>query len=107
MKNLIMSVTFTLAAMQAHTVWAQPLTITATGTGRNLEIAQENSWVAAHFACNRKGFWADLDTIQRTSTDVSSYSLAGSSRKIKQYNVNVSATCGVDYMRSPSEQVDQ
>ncbi len=104
MKNFIMSVTFTLAAMQAHTVWAQPPTITATGTGR---IAQENSWVAAHFACNKKGFWADLDTIQRTSTDVSSYSLAGSRRKIKQYNVNVSATCGHDYMRYPSEQIDQ
>ena len=76
--------------------------VTASGTGSNLQVAQENSWAAAHFACNRKGFWADLDTIKNISTDRSSYTIAGGRKKINTYKVNVRATCGITYQRYPT-----
>jgi hypothetical protein len=82
---------------------AQP-TVTASGTGGNTQTATENSWVAAHFACNRSGFWADLDTLTVTGTDKSSYTIAGGRKKINTYRVNVSATCGTQYQRYPSDQ---
>ena len=83
---------------------APPPDVTASGIGGNLQIAQENSWVAAHFACNRKGFWADLDTLKNISTDRSSYRIAGGRKKINTYRINVTATCGIDYQRYPSDQ---
>ena len=82
---------------------AQP-TVTASGTGGNTQTATENSWVAAHFACNRAGFWADLDTLEVTSTDKSNYTIAGGRKKINTYRVNVTATCGTQYQRYPSDQ---
>ena len=85
---------------------AQP-EVTTYGTGGNLQTAQENSWAAAHFACNRKGFWADLDTVKNISTDRSSYTIAGGRKKISTYRINVTAKCGIDYQRYPSDQQPQ
>ena len=82
---------------------APPPDVTASGTGGNTQTATENSWVAAHFACNRSGFWADLDTLQVTGTDKSSYTIAGGRKKINTYRVNVTATCGTQYQRYPSD----
>ena len=84
------------------TATSQP-EVTASGTGGNLQVAQENSWVAAHFACNRKGFWADLDTVKNISTDRSQYKIAGGRKKINTYRVNVTATCGITYQRYPTQ----
>lgn len=84
------------------TATSQP-EVTASGTGINMQLAQENSWVAAHFACNKKGFWADLDTLKIISTDRSSYTIAGGRKKINQYQVNVTATCGINYSRYPND----
>ena len=97
-------------SLMAVALFAMPLTaapppdVTASGTGGNLQIAQENSWAAAHFACNRKGFWADLDTVKNVNTDRSSYTIAGGRKKINTYRVNVTATCGITYQRYPSDQ---
>lgn len=99
-KGNLMAVVLLLAPLTAH---AQP-SVTATGTGTNKYLAMENSWVALHFACNKKGFWANLDTVEVISTDMDSYTLAGGRRKINQYKVNVSATCGIHYQRYPSDQ---
>ena len=97
-------------SLMAVALIAMPLTATSqpdvatSGVGSNLQIAQENSWAAAHFACNRKGFWADLDTVKNISTDRSSYTIAGGRKKINTYRVNVKATCGITYQRYPSDQ---
>lgn len=99
-KGSLMAVVLLLAPL---TALGQP-EVEATGVGSNLQIAQENSWAAAHFACNRKGFWADLDTVKNVSTDRSSYTIAGGRKKINQYKVNVRATCGINYQRYPSDQ---
>ena len=98
----IMAFGFTMMTLP---VWAsEPPEVTAMGVGTNLQIAQDNSWAAAHFACNRKGFWADLDTVKNVSTDRSSYTIAGGRKKINQYKVNVRANCGINYQRYPSDQ---
>jgi hypothetical protein len=99
-KGRLMAVVLLLTPLTAHT---QPSVIT-TGTGVNLKTATENSWAAAHFACNKKGFWADLDTVEVVSTDLNSYTIAGGRKKIKQYRINVRATCGINYQRYPSDQ---
>jgi hypothetical protein len=99
-KGNLMAVVLLLTPLTAY---AQP-SVTATGTGINKKLAQENSWIAAHFACNKKGFWADLDTVEIVDTDLSSYTIAGGRKKINQYKVNVSATCGKYYQRYPSDQ---
>ncbi len=102
-KGSLMAVALLALPLTAHT---QP-EVTASGTGGNLQTAQQNSWVAAHFACNKKGFWADLDTVKNISTDRSSYTIAGGRKKINTYRINVTATCGVDYQRYPSDQQPQ
>ncbi len=99
-KGSLMAVVLLLAPLTAT---SQP-EVTASGTGGNLQKAQENSWAAAHFACNRKGFWADLDTVKNISTDRSQYKIAGGRKKINTYRINVTATCGTDYQRYPSGQ---
>lgn len=99
-KGSLMAVVLLLAPL---TALGQP-EVVATGVGSNLQVAQENSWAAAHFACNRKGFWADLDTVKNISTDRSSYTIAGGRKKINTYKVNVRATCGINYQRYPSDQ---
>jgi len=100
-------------SLMAVALLALPLTatsqpeVTTSGTGSNLQIAQENSWAAAHFACNRKGFWADLDTIKNISTDRSSYTIAGGRKKINTYRINVKAKCGITYQKYPTAQIPE
>ena len=55
-----MAVVLVLTPVTAHT---QP-EVTAVGTGRTLQIATQNSHISAHFQCGRKGYWADLDSIE-------------------------------------------
>jgi hypothetical protein len=98
-KGKLMAVALIILPMTAHT---QP-EITTQGAGGTLAIAEKNSWIAAHFACGRKGFWADLDSIQKVQTDRSSYTIAGGRKKITQYHTTVTATCQSDYQRYPSD----
>ncbi len=102
-KGILMAVALLALPLTAT---SQPEVVTY-GTGGNLQTAQENSWASAHFACNRKGFWADLDTLKNISTDRSSYTIAGGRKKIKTYRINVTAKCGTDYRRYPSDQQPQ
>ena len=77
--------------------------VTATGTGRSIQIATENSWVSAHFQCGRKGYWADLDSIQTIKTDQSTYKIAGGRMRITQYHRTISTSCQSEYQRFPSD----
>ena len=81
---------------------SQPV-ITATGTGRTIQIATENSWVSAHFQCGRKGYWADLDSIETIKTDQSSYKISGGRKRITQYHKTIKTSCISDYQRYPSD----
>ena len=46
-----------------------------TGTSKTKHKSKPNALVAAHFVCNRKGLWANLDTMEVSNTvsDRSSY----------------------------------
>ena len=77
--------------------------VTATGTGRSIQIATENSWVSAHFQCGRKGYWADLDDITVVKTDRSSYVISGGRKRITQYHKTIKTSCISDYQRYPSD----
>lgn len=78
--------------------------IVATGSGTNLQQATENAHISAHFKCNRKRLWADLDKLKITGTDRSSYTIAGGKKKINQYYVKVKTSCTTKYQRYPSDQ---
>ena len=57
----------------------------AQGRGTNKEKAVENSHIAAHFQCGRKGLWADLDALKITEIDRENYKLAGGTKVITDY----------------------
>ena len=98
-KGNLMAVALLVLPLTAH---SQP-NVSATGAGGTLAMAEENSWISAHFACGRKGYWANLDTIVKVKTDRSTYTIAGGRKKITQYHTTVNATCQSDYQRYPSD----
>jgi hypothetical protein len=102
-KGSLMAVVLLLTPITAYT---QP-EVTATGTGRTIQIATENSWVSAHFQCGRKGYWADLDSIESVQTDQSSYKISGGRKRITQYHKTIKTSCISDYQRYPSDQQPQ
>jgi hypothetical protein len=75
--------------------------IEAVGTGSTLAKATENSHISAHFQCGRKGYWADLDSIETIKTDQSSYK--SGRRLITQYHKTIKTSCISDYQRYPSD----
>ena len=77
--------------------------IEAVGTGSTLAKATENSHISAHFQCGRKGYWADLDSIETIKTDQSSYKISGGRQRITQYHKTIKTSCINDYQRYPSD----
>jgi hypothetical protein len=77
--------------------------IEAVGTGRTLAKATENSHISAHFQCGRKGYWADLDSIETIKIDQSSYKMLGGRKRITQYHKTIKTSCINDYQRYPSD----
>ena len=75
----------------------------AQGRAPNSEQAVENSHVAAHFQCNRKGLWADLDALKVTKVDREQYKLPGGRKAVTTYLISVSFPCTPDYARYPTE----
>jgi len=72
----------------------------ATGTSTMKEKSLTNALVAAHFQCNRKRLWADLNTLSVVDTSTSSYKITGGRKKITEYHTTVIFECGVDYKKS-------
>ena len=71
------------------------------GVGNSLSQATENSYVSAHFKCNRKRVWADLDKLEILSTDEYRFTIPGGKKKFTEYRVNVRTTCTSSYQKSP------
>jgi hypothetical protein len=63
-----------------------------TGTSRMKEKSLPNSLVAAHFVCNKKGLWADLDTMEVGNT------VSDRSRR-PTYRTTVRFECSPDYQK--------
>jgi len=75
----------------------------ATGTSRFTKQSLENSYVSAHFKCNRKGLWADLDTLKVNDVIKYRYTIAGSRVKTTEIRTHVEFNCTPKYMKEPSE----
>jgi len=72
----------------------------ATGTSTMKEKSLTNALVAAHFQCNRKRLWADLNTLSIVETSTSSYAITGGRKRITEYHTTVIFECGVEYKKS-------
>jgi hypothetical protein len=75
----------------------------ATGTSTMEKKSLTNALVAAHFKCNKKRLWADLNTLAIVETSKSSYKIAGGRKAITEYHTTVIFGCGVDYKKSVEE----
>lgn len=63
-----------------------------TGTSSMKQKSLPNALVAAHFVCNRKGLWADLDTMEVGNT------VSDRSRN-PVYRTTVKFECSPDYQK--------
>lgn len=75
----------------------------AQGVSRNKNQSLLNSYVSAHFKCNRQRLWADLDTLKVKSVDTYQYTIVGGRKKITDYVTTVEFTCTQYYKKAPSE----
>ena len=71
----------------------------ATGTSSMKEKSLPNALVASHFTCNKKGLWADLNTLVVLEETTSSYQLAGGRKKVKEYRTTVLFECSPEYQK--------
>ena len=76
--------------------------IQAVGTSRVFDTAIKNSYLSAHFKCNRKGLWANLDQLQIVNTTRSTVAVPGSKRRIAFYEVEVTTTCTTEFQMAPN-----
>ena len=97
MRYLIIAIAIVMAGhiYQANAVHA-------VGSSIDKSKSLKNAYVSAHFKCNRKGIWADLDSLKVVGTDTTSYVIAGGKKKITQYNTHVEFKCTTNYKKEPS-----
>ena len=75
----------------------------AKGVSRFKSESLTNAYTAAHFKCNRKGLWADLNTLKVKSTDTFKYKIVGAKRTTTDYITNVEFKCTTVFMGEPTE----
>ncbi len=80
---------FTLVGMVGGTYAGEHET---TGTSMTKHKSKPNALVAAHFVCNKKGLWANLDTMEVANT------VSDRSRR-PTYRTTVKFDCAPQYQR--------
>ena len=76
---------------------------TATGASRYTKTSLLNSYVSAHFKCNRKGLWADLDTLEVKDVSRFTYTIAGGRVRTTEVRTLVEFKCTPKYKKAPAE----
>jgi len=97
-------------------VWALAIVLFCTILGSTQVVALEaegsssikdqsllNAYVSAHFKCNRKGIWADLNTLKVKNEYTKQYTIPGGTKKITEYRTKVDFKCTEKYKRVPDE----
>ena len=87
--------------LTAHSLDAHALR--AVGSSSIKIESLSNAYVSAHFKCNRKRLWANLDTLRVVGNDTKQYVIAGGRKKITQYNTHVEFECTSKYKKEPTE----
>jgi|TARA_R100000084_G_C4647169_1_gene147464 hypothetical protein len=77
--------------------------VEAQGVSRFQNESLTNAYTSAHFKCNRKGLWADLDTLKVKDVSKYQYTIAGGRVKTTEYRTLVEFNCTTEYKREPSE----
>lgn len=83
---------------------AQSQAYVAKGTSVDKDESLLNSYVSAHFQCNREGLWADLDSLQVVDVSTTQFVIAGGKKKMTQYIHRVKFECTEKYQKVPSEE---
>ena len=73
------------------------------GKARSKDQSLQNAYIAAHFQCNRKRLWANLDTLVVKDVYTSQYKIAGGRKSITDYSTVVEFTCTSEYKKTPPE----
>ena len=71
------------------------------GSSISKELSLSNAYVSAHFKCNRKRLWADLNTLKVKDVYITQYKIAGGKKRITQYNTVVEFVCTNEYRKVP------
>jgi hypothetical protein len=82
---------------------AQVVALEAEGASSDKEISLSNAYVSAHFKCNRKGIWADLNTLKVKEEYTTQYKIPGGKKKITEYRTKVEFKCTEKYRKVPDE----
>jgi len=73
------------------------------GVARSIDQSLINSYASAHFTCNRKRLWADLDSLVVKNVTTSRYKIAGGKKSITEYNTFVAFNCTAEYKKLPNK----
>ena len=79
----------------------QVVALEAEGSSRTKGESLSNAYVSAHFKCNRKRLWADLNTLKVKEVYTTQYKIAGGRKKITEYRTKVEFNCTNEYRREP------
>lgn len=79
------------------------IALEAEGSSSNKEISLSNAYISAHFKCNRKGIWADLNTLKVRDVYTTEYTIPGGKKKITDYRTKVEFKCTEKYRKVPDE----
>ena len=97
LSQILVLVTFFVVGFWTGAAWG----LETTGRGTTQDQSIENSYVAAHFACNRKGLWADLNGLKVTKINRKQYKLPGGRRDVSSYETEVKFDCTPEYRKAP------
>ena len=75
----------------------------AEGSSTSKKLSLQNAYVSAHFKCNRKGLWTDLNTLKVQKEYTTQYTITGGKIKITEYRTKVEFECTTDYKKVPDE----
>ena len=79
----------------------QVVALEAEGKARSKDESLQNAYISAHFKCNRKRLWANLNTLEVKDVYTTKYKIAGGRKSITEYNTAVEFTCTSKYRKNP------
>jgi len=74
-------------------------TFARTGSSIDKNKSLPNAMVAAHFECNKKRLWANVDTMKVVSRSTEQYTISGGRKKITVYKTMVEFECTPTYKK--------
>jgi len=80
---------------------SQAETFARTGSSIEKYKSLSNAMVAAHFQCNKKRLWANVDTLKVVDRYTEQYTISGGRKKITVYKTTVEFECTPTYKKEP------